>query len=59
MPRLHPNLAEIYRQKVLNLAEALNDKDSRHEAAECIRELIEKSISCRRMGISEWNSTAS
>ena len=25
MPRLHPNLAELYRQKVINLAEALND----------------------------------
>ena len=42
MPRLHPNLAELYRQKVINLAEALNDEDSRHEAAECIRELIEE-----------------
>ena len=42
MPRLHPNLSELYRQKVINLAEALNDEDSRHEAAECIRELIEE-----------------
>jgi site-specific DNA recombinase len=42
MPRLHPNLAELYRQKVINLAEALNDEDSRLEAAECIRELIEE-----------------
>ena len=42
MPRLHPNLAELYRQKVINLAEALNDEHSRLEAAECIRELIEE-----------------
>ncbi len=42
MPRLHPNLAELYRQKVISLAEGLNDDDSRHEAAKCIRELIEE-----------------
>ena len=42
MPRLQPNLAELYRQKVINLAEALNDEHSRLEAAECIRELIEE-----------------
>ena len=42
MPRLHPNLTELYRQKVINLTEALNDEHSRLEAAECIRELIEE-----------------
>jgi hypothetical protein len=42
MPRLHPNPAELYRQKVMNLAEALNDEHTRLEAAECIRELIEE-----------------
>jgi site-specific DNA recombinase len=42
MPRLHPNLAELYRQKVTNLAEALNDEDTRLEAAECLRELIDE-----------------
>jgi hypothetical protein len=42
MPRLHPNLAELYRQKVMNLAQALNDEHTRLEAAECIRELIEE-----------------
>ena len=41
MPRLHPNLAS-YRQKVTNLAQALNDEHTRLEAAECIRELIEE-----------------
>jgi site-specific DNA recombinase len=42
MPRLHPNLAELYRQKVMNLAEALNEEHTRLEAAECLRELIEE-----------------
>jgi site-specific DNA recombinase len=42
MPRLHPNLAQLYRQKVTNLAEALNDENTRLEAAECIRDLIEE-----------------
>jgi hypothetical protein len=42
MPRLHPNLAKLYRQKVMNLAKALNEEDTRLEAAECLRELIEE-----------------
>jgi site-specific DNA recombinase len=42
MPRLHPNLAELYRHKVLNLAKALDDEDTRLEASECIRDLIEE-----------------
>ena len=42
MPRLHPNLAELYRQKIMNLAEALNEEHARLEAAECLRELIEE-----------------
>jgi hypothetical protein len=42
LPRLHPNLAELYRQKVVNLAEALNEEHTRLEAAECIRELIDE-----------------
>ena len=42
MPRLHPNIAEIYRQKIASLGEALNDEHTRLEAAECIRELIEE-----------------
>jgi site-specific DNA recombinase len=39
--RLHPSVAEIYRQKIVNLGQALNDERTRTEAAECIRELIE------------------
>src|SRR5262249_51473277 len=42
LPRLPPNLAELYRQKVVNLAEALNEEHTRLEAAECIRELIDE-----------------
>jgi hypothetical protein len=41
-PRLHPGIAEIYRQKIVNLGEALNDERTRTEAAACIRELIEE-----------------
>jgi site-specific DNA recombinase len=42
IPRLHPNIAEVYRQKILSLREALNDERTRTEAAECIRGLIEE-----------------
>ena len=42
MPRLHPNIAEVYRQKIDNLAESLNEERTCAEAAECIRELIEE-----------------
>jgi site-specific DNA recombinase len=41
-PRLHPSIAEIYRQKIVNLGEALNHERTRTEAAECIRDLIEE-----------------
>ncbi len=39
-PRLHPNLAEVYRRKVAHLTEALNAYGTRAEAAEAIRGLI-------------------
>jgi site-specific DNA recombinase len=42
MPRLHPNIAEVYRQKIVSLGEALNDEHTSTEAGECIRELIEE-----------------
>jgi site-specific DNA recombinase len=42
MPRLHPNIAEVSRKKVVNLGEALNEERTCAEAAECIRELIEE-----------------
>ena len=42
MPRLHPNIAEVYRQKVPNLSDALNDERTCLGAAECIRELIQE-----------------
>ena len=42
MPRLHPNLAAVYRTKVANLAEALNDESTQAEAAEAIRNLIDE-----------------
>jgi site-specific DNA recombinase len=41
MPRLHPNLSELYRQKVASLHEALNAEDTRSEAAEALRGLCQ------------------
>jgi site-specific DNA recombinase len=40
--RFHPNVAEIYRQKVAHLWAALNDPALREEAAEVLRGLIEE-----------------
>ena len=40
--RLHPNLAETYRKKVENLTEALNADETRQEAGEIIRGLIDE-----------------
>ena len=42
MPRLHPNLAQLYHDKVDRLTDALNEESSRTEAAEAIRALIEE-----------------
>jgi site-specific DNA recombinase len=39
---LHPNLAEVYRQRVERLQEALQDRDTRDEAFELIRSLIDE-----------------
>jgi hypothetical protein len=41
-PRLHPNLAEVYRQKVENLHAALAEPETRTEAIEILRGLIDK-----------------
>ena len=40
-PRLHPNLAEVYRQKVAALHEALAAEDGGHEVREALRALVE------------------
>jgi hypothetical protein len=40
-PLLHPGMAELYRQKVTDLAAALQHPDTRSEAAESIRGLID------------------
>jgi len=44
LPRLHPNLAEVYRQKVEALHEALADPHSGAEALEILRSLIERVV---------------
>ena len=41
-PRLHPNLAQMYRRKVSNLREALSNPDTQPEALEILRGLIER-----------------
>jgi len=41
-PRLHPNLAEIYRQRVHNLVQELNREQIRVEATAALRALIQE-----------------
>jgi site-specific DNA recombinase len=41
-PRLHPKLADLYRQRVERLHEELNRPDLRSEAAEALRALIDE-----------------
>jgi len=43
-PLIHPNLAELYRRKVKALAHAVNDPDTRTEAFEVIRSLIDSVV---------------
>ena len=40
-PLLHPEMADLYRQKVTTLAHALEDSDTRTEATEALRGLID------------------
>jgi hypothetical protein len=41
VPRLHPNLAEVYRGKVARLREAIQDPSDRDEALDILRGLVE------------------
>lgn len=41
-PLLHPNMADLYREKVAGLAEALEHPDTRPEATETLRGLIDE-----------------
>src|SRR5262245_8112661 len=41
-PLIHPNLAEVYRRRVSDLHVTLNAEESRAEAAEVIRSLVEE-----------------
>jgi site-specific DNA recombinase len=47
LPRLHPNLAEVYRKKVDCLQEALETEATRQEAIEILQQLIEQ-VTVRR-----------
>jgi site-specific DNA recombinase len=42
-PLLHPEMAELYRQKVTTLAQALERSDTRTEATEALRGLMARS----------------
>jgi len=42
IPRLHPRLADLYRRKVDHLHDALKQEDTRTEASEAIRALIDE-----------------
>jgi hypothetical protein len=44
IPDIHPNVADIYRRKVAQLADALNHPDDRHEATAALRGLIERIV---------------
>ena len=41
LPLLHPGMADLYREKVTRFAESLENPDTRSEAAEAIRGLID------------------
>ncbi len=41
-PLIHPALAEVYRKQVASLHDALRDPDSRDEAFEIVRSLIDE-----------------
>ena len=41
-PRLHPNLAAIYKEKIANLVQALNDPNTLDRGKHAIRQLIER-----------------
>ncbi len=43
-PLLHPKMADLYREKVTHLAEALEHSDSRPEAVETLRDLIDEIV---------------
>jgi site-specific DNA recombinase len=44
LPRLHPRLAEIYRDKVATLHTALADPEERDEALKILRSLIDRVV---------------
>lgn len=48
--RLHPEMAELYRQKVTTLAQALQEPETRVEATEALRGLIDAIILTPRAG---------
>ena len=50
-PMLHPNMADVYRQKVLELARGLESADGRIAAAEALRGLIDAIVLTPNEGV--------
>ena len=57
-PRIHPNVAELYRRKVEDLHAALGADDTRAEAADILRGLIEAILIGRARAERRSNSSA-
>jgi len=51
-PSLHPNLAKIYRLKVAELEEELNDPTAESEAAQALRSQVDAVLPGHRAGAS-------
>ncbi|MFX9684471.1 hypothetical protein ABTP08_20650, partial [Acinetobacter baumannii] len=44
LPDIHPNIGDIYRRRIERLTEALNHPDDAREAAEALREVIDRIV---------------
>ncbi|WP_100180579.1 recombinase family protein [Bradyrhizobium nitroreducens] len=44
LPDIHPNIGDIYRRRIERLTEALNHADDAREAAEALREVIDRIV---------------
>ena len=44
IPDIHPNVADIYRRRIERLTEALHHPDDAREAAEALREVIDRIV---------------
>jgi DNA repair exonuclease SbcCD ATPase subunit len=54
-PLLHPNMADLYREKVTQLARALQNEDSRTQAADALRGLVDAIVLTPQGDRHAWN----